>query len=87
MIATLCIRTARRVYNGSSKIESYSDEDLAEAFTTAYNSDPNIWKWKVSYDDSELPVVVRGMHGDIDYDRSTAVSNKMLLALSRVAVA
>ena len=48
MIATLCIRTARRVYNGSSKIESYSDEDLAEAFTTAYNSDPNIWKWKVS---------------------------------------
>jgi len=79
MTATLCIRAARRVFS-----EAYTDEDLADAFMRAYNADPNLWKWNVSVHEADLPVMVRGLHGDVDLKRSTEISNKMLLALSSV---
>lgn len=83
MTATLCIRAARRVFNFNGS-EMYSDEDFADAFMRAYNADPNLWKWNVSVHDADLPVMVRGLHGDVDLSRSTDLSNKMLLALNSV---
>lgn len=83
MTATLCIRAARRIFNFNGE-EMYTDEDIADAFMRAYNADPNLWKWNVSVHDEVLPVMVRGLHGDIDLSRSTEISNKMLLALNAV---
>ncbi len=79
MTATLCIRAARRVFS-----DMYTDEDFADAFMRAYNADPNLWKWNVSVHEADLPVMVRGLHGDVDLKRSTEISNKMLMALSSV---
>lgn len=83
MTATLCIRAARRMFdfNGS---EMFSDEDFADAFMRAYNAEPNIWNWNVSVHEADLPVIVRGLRGDVDLQRSTELSNKMLLALNSV---
>lgn len=83
MTATLCIRAARRVFNFNGS-EMFSDEDFADAFMRAYNAEPNIWKWTVSVHDADLPVIVRGLRGDVDLSRSTDLSNKMLLALNSV---
>ena len=79
MTATLCIRTARRIFG-----VMYEDEDLADAFMRAYNADQNTWRWNVSSDDDVLPVMVRGLHGDVDMKRSTDLSNKMLTMLGNV---
>ena len=77
MTATLCIHATRRVFNFSG--EMYSDEDFADAFMKVYNADANLWKWNVSFQDADFPVMVRGLNGDADLSRSMEISNKMLL--------